>query len=157
MRNIKRNLIHYQQVNITAGEQIKTVGLEIYLTCKYSRMLLISSVWDQITVFHKKFTNKMLFSYIFVWSEALFSESVAQWCEQMVIRRSQVWRISNMRQYFPTERLDRFLDPFRCMWWGIIMKKNDCVAFFDNPVVFLVMLDLNRSFAVGSDLCWQFH
>ena len=32
-----------------------------------------------------------------------------------------------------------------------------CVAFFDNPVVFLVMLDLNRSFSVGSDSCWQFH
>ena len=56
------------------------------------------------------------FSYIFVRSEALFSESVAQWCEQMVIRWSQVWRISGMRQYFPTERLDRFLDPFRCVW-----------------------------------------
>ena len=52
------------------------------------------------------------FSYIFVRSEALFSESVAQWCEQMIIQRSEVWRISGMRQYFPTERLDRFPDPF---------------------------------------------
>ena len=32
-----------------------------------------------------------------------------------------------------------------------------CVVFFDNPVVFLVMLDLNQSFAVASDSCWQFH
>ena len=58
MRNIKRNLIHYKQVNITTGKQIKTVGLEIYLTYKYRRMLLISSLWDQITVLHKKFLNK---------------------------------------------------------------------------------------------------
>ena len=42
-------------------------------------------------------------------------------------RRSQVWRISGMRQYFPSQRLDSFLDPFRCVWWDIIMKKNDFV------------------------------
>ena len=30
-------------------------------------------------------------------------------------------------EYFPTERLDRFLDPFPCVWWGIIVKKNDFV------------------------------
>ena len=27
----------------------------------------------------------------------------------------------------PTERLDHFLDPFRYVWWGIIVKKNDFV------------------------------
>ena len=58
MRNIRINFIHYQQVNITARKQIKTVGLEIYLTYKYRRRLLMSSLWDQITVLHKKISKQ---------------------------------------------------------------------------------------------------
>ena len=91
------------------------------------------------------------FSYIFVRSEMLVRKCVSHRCKWTVIGRSQVWWVSRVRKYFPTELFNRFLDRFCCMWWCIIMKQNCFVLpFFDILVVFHVKLDSNRSFVVGS-------
>ena len=44
----------------TSKYHCRKTNKKIYLIYKYRRMLLISSIWDQITVLHKKFLNKML-------------------------------------------------------------------------------------------------
>ena len=120
-------------MHVYCMKMIKNILFEVLSIASY---IFFPHVWQLVDGTPKKlslFWGKpviVAFSYIFVRREVLVRKCVSHRCKWIVIGRSQVWCVSRARNYFPTERFDRFLDRFCCMWWCIIMKQNYFVLPF---------------------------
>ena len=88
-----------------------------------------------------------LFFHIFLWIKALLSKSATHSCKQVIIGRSQVWRVRRIGKYFPAECFQRVANRFCRMLWMIVMKKNDLMSPLS--VLWPFFKQVNSSFQIG--------